>query len=577
MIHKKNIIQFIHRTSLLRNFKSKEESGLALMMTLMLGVVLLAGVSGLLSRQLMSRRLSAKESYQQMAESAANNGLNRILGQLNNPDPELDRGFLFTLDNRENSADANNGFSWELLNTNQAPHFSEVCKDTSIGLPNHPTDEPGHIWPTSEVPLIYSDDSNMRDDGIAKIETFYRLRGYSSPGGSGRSDSGEAKFIIEGLVRRQGAPEETFLARSRLERSLYIQSWVDISRPNDWAILAANHFELGPVQLNSSGLILWHADPQLQNNLRSDCGESSLTSRLNGNDQNTANLATRIWPVVNKKQPPTTIFKIDDSKDTYPGKPGSLRIWRLDDENLMSENCRYRILCQREAKSSIYREPTGLDIRYRRRYVNGRRKLAATIRLREQDICANKTGDCHIYFDRLSLNHSELYIENNKRPVVIHLLGQAANHNLSEDEASLINLGRHARLCGVNKNSSRCNNQPERLIIATDAKHAPDQCNDIGNTINLVGNSLPAAWIIMRQGTVSLNGDTEMNGVIWSHSFCSNNHRLSLNASTSNHGGSHVIQQASSLWGWANKGFSGYGRRITRGIRGTGLDQFQRF
>ena len=60
---------------------------MALVLALLLGMVMMAGVSGLLARQLMSRRLSAKESYQQMAEAAANNGLNRILGT-NNAEPD---------------------------------------------------------------------------------------------------------------------------------------------------------------------------------------------------------------------------------------------------------------------------------------------------------------------------------------------------------------------------------------------------------------------------------------------------------------------------------------------------------
>ncbi|GIR25253.1 MAG: hypothetical protein CM15mP39_10640 [Synechococcus sp.] len=66
---------------------------MALVLALLLGMVMMAGVSGLLARQLMSRRLSAKESYQQMAEAAANNGLNRILGVLNNAEPDQNRGF----------------------------------------------------------------------------------------------------------------------------------------------------------------------------------------------------------------------------------------------------------------------------------------------------------------------------------------------------------------------------------------------------------------------------------------------------------------------------------------------------
>ena len=153
---------------------SAQEHGLTLVMALMLGMVLMTGVSGLLARQLMSRRLSAKESYQQMAEAAANNGLNRILGELNNPAPEQNRGFLFTLDNRENINEPNNGFSWERLNTNQPPDFSEICLNTSIGLPEHQNSKEGSFWPTTEVALENTDSPSMRDDGISKIETFYR-------------------------------------------------------------------------------------------------------------------------------------------------------------------------------------------------------------------------------------------------------------------------------------------------------------------------------------------------------------------------------------------------------------------
>ena len=148
---------------------------MALVLALLLGMVMMAGVSGLLARQLMSRRLSAKESYLQMAEAAANNGLNRILGELNNAEPDQNRGFLFTLDNRENINEPNNGFSWERLNTDKPPAFSELCLDTSIDLPLHPEAKANAIWPTTEVPLNEENSPSMREDGISKIETFYRL------------------------------------------------------------------------------------------------------------------------------------------------------------------------------------------------------------------------------------------------------------------------------------------------------------------------------------------------------------------------------------------------------------------
>ena len=111
----------------------------------------------------------------------------------------------------------------------------------------------------------------------------------------------------------------------------------------------------------------------------------------------------------------------------------------------------------------------------------------------------------------------------------------------------------------------------------TDATEVPDQCETQDHRINLSGNSLPAALILMRQGTVSLQENTQLRGMIWSHSYCSNGHRLGLSAFTNGTSSTNLIKESSKLWEWSKKGFSGYGRRITRGIRGTGLDQFQRF
>ena len=54
-----------------------------MVMALLMGVVLLAGATGLMIRQMMARKLGAAESYSQLAESAALNGLNRIISDLN--------------------------------------------------------------------------------------------------------------------------------------------------------------------------------------------------------------------------------------------------------------------------------------------------------------------------------------------------------------------------------------------------------------------------------------------------------------------------------------------------------------
>ena len=557
---------------------NKQEQGITLVMALMLGVALFTGVSGLLARQLISRRLSAKESYQQMAETAANNGLNRILGELNNPDPGQNRGFLFTLDNRENLNEANNGFHWQRINSNQKPLFSEVCLDTSIGLPQPQNYQRDEFWPTSEVALENTKSPSMRSDGFSKIETFYRLRGYSSPGTSGSTDSGEAKFIIEGLVRRKGESPNSYLARSRLERSLYVQSWVDAQLSNDWAILAAHHFEIGPIELNSSGQVLWHISKENLNEVISQCNSSNLVQSLGGSERNTARLASRIWPVLDQKQPPANIFSINESKDTIPGRPDLIRVWRIDDDYYNpSRSCLWRVLCQRSSQSNTYSTPSNINSRRRWERINGSWQATTTIRLSTNDICAGKTGDCHVFVDRINLSRSKLLIENSSRPVILHLLGPGTGSKTSNDETSAITLRNNSLICGVDINSNTCNQRPERLVIVTEATEAPDQCRSNNHRINLSGNSLPAAILLMRKGTVSLQNDTTLRGMIWSHSFCSNNHRLSISTETQSNTASTLMQKASDLWKWSRKGFSGYGKRITRGIRGTGLDQFQRF
>ena len=557
----------------------QDQEGMALILALLLGMVMMVGVSGLLARQLMSRRLSAKESYQQMAESAANNGLNRILGELNNAEPDQNRGFLFTLDNRENINEPNNGFSWERLNTDNPPPFSELCLDTAIDLPLHPKQQANAVWPTTEVPLNEDDSPSMREDGISKIETFYRLRGYSSPGTSGSTDSGEAKFIIEGIVRRKGADPKSYLARSRLERSLYIQSWVDINRSKDWAVLAATHYELGPIQLNNPGLILWHADPNQASIIQRDCNRTSMIARLGGQGSGTSNLASRIWPVINQKQPPSSIFKTEGAKDVVPGQSSDLRVWRIDDTNINPRgNCWWRALCQRSSRDTSYSTPANIDSRRRWRRVNNQWQPTATIRLKEKDICKGSKGDCHIYVDQINLERSKLFIENGSRPVVVHLLGAAQGQANGQASASgTVSLGANALICGVDAGSTTCNDKPERLIITTAATQAPDRCNTSDHRLVLNGNSLPAAWVLMRQGTVALANNAVLNGMIWTHSFCSNNHRLELNGQRQWSGTDTDLHKAAQLWDWSKKGFAGYGRKTTRGIRGTGLDQFQRF
>ena len=146
----------------------------------------------------------------------------------------------------------------------------------------------------------------MREDGLSKIETFYRLRGYSSPGTSGGNDSGEAKFIIEGIVRRKGADPKSYLARSRLERSLYIQNWVDITQFSGlgrfWLqpITSSGQFN-STIQDSSFGTLI--STRRLQS--RMNATRMRMIKRLGQSSITASDLASRIWPVIdqNSRQP----------------------------------------------------------------------------------------------------------------------------------------------------------------------------------------------------------------------------------------------------------------------------------
>ena len=155
------------------------ERGVVLIMTLLMGVLLSAGVSALLINQLFSRRITSSESYQQMAEAAALNGFNRVLALLNNQSSEAYRGFLYTLNNQENTSAPNNGYAWLNLDDPSTLGLEEVCTDTSIDLPRHPST--GQRWPVDEVPLQGTTSAAQRSDAKGKIKAFYRLRGYASP------------------------------------------------------------------------------------------------------------------------------------------------------------------------------------------------------------------------------------------------------------------------------------------------------------------------------------------------------------------------------------------------------------
>ena len=155
---------------------SKDEQGIAMLLALFMGLILLAGLSGLMARQMASRKFSSAKSYQEMAENAAINGFNRILGEANRDDETKYKGYFLTLRNDEQS------WGWRNPNSAEAnTSLVELCTDTSFSMTADPlSDLTGDAQP---VQLISgsNDIATMRTDGKDDVELWYRLRGYARP------------------------------------------------------------------------------------------------------------------------------------------------------------------------------------------------------------------------------------------------------------------------------------------------------------------------------------------------------------------------------------------------------------
>ena len=573
--------------------RGNDEHGIALVMTMLLGATLLAGVSALMVRQLTARKLVAAESYRQMAETAANNGLNQILSMLNNNNKDEYRGYLLGLSNVEDNGNSHNNFLWKKINTEQSPILHEICTDTSKGLPDH-SGGTNKIWPTDAlVEQTIQGVSSIRDDGKEELNSYYRLRSYKNPPKSDQLDNGEAKFIIEGLVQRKGMAEGQYLARARLERSLKVEAAVLKKREEDWAILFAHNYQLGKTTLNGNGLITWAVPDSEAAMISNDCKTNNLAARISNNSS--AQLQQKIWPVTNQNlqsDSTKTLFELRGNIDRRSHN-SQKRIWRIDDTNSYQtgwNNYSRNSVCKQSRWRGLFpiceRIDDGSDPTLQSDYNSivknvwdfyGRPQQynGWEIVLSQDEFCPGKSGDCHIYIEHLNLETSKLYIENDKRPVILHLTTPSQNSNKPLGSNGTFKLSNTALLCGVNQGQKTCNQKPERLIIVSDhdikSPNKETSCSSPSYPLKVAGSSLPHAFLMLRKGSIELTANTSLNGAIWSHNICANNNALTVSIP------SKFMEKMYSLWDWKNKNFAGLGRSVSRAIRGSGYDTFQRF
>ena len=550
-----------------------DEKGLSMVIALMMGMVLIAGVTGLMLRQLMGRKLGAAESYQQMAETAALNGFNRILGELNADDDAAYKGYLFTLSHHSGDLDGSGSTKWGWNASNKADFpLRELCTDRSQLPDAVPASSSASDPPYVE---LTENTASQRNDGKANIQLQYRLRGYTTTATAENNGLGEGRFQIEGIVVRDGDdPAQGYLARTLLLRSLYVNSIV--AGEGDWAVLAGPNLALGDAEiLNQSGAsgpgkVLLNVNSPDRYASPKGCLPSNLLEDV-GADFNNDNLEGRVIPILKKGLPTQNLWDLGLTQDKQSGSD-TVRIWSFDDTGSL-ESCE-SIACVRDSDTSEASERSDLQ-----------QEGNTTIRLSTDELCQGEGEDCHMFVEHINLTNTRLLIETSaNRPVVVHLEYPGTSTKTPKDPGitGSINLGSGAQLCGVEPGSNTCNGRPEQLIILSGiaAPSGVRSCAMKPESHQYIlafdGDSLPHATVHMVPGFVKAGSSrTSLNGLIWADGICTNAGPFSLITETS--GGSSVVRDLNQQWKWESKNFPGYGQMVTRGVRGTGLDTFRRW
>ena len=584
----------------LKQKKSNEDQGIVMVIALMVGLILIAGATGLVLRQLMARKIGTFDSYQQMAENAAVNGFNRILGTLNSPGNEL--GYLYLLNN-SSIPDPDTGalvedYQWEIVN----PSIDEYCTDTNT-FPDHPSGT-NLLWPTGRtsgspisqtatpVTLNTVDSqgkatSLLRTDGGRGIEPSFRLRSYKLISFDQTSGQGKGVFEVEGIIKRTSANgDKDQVARSLMTR--YLDIYASVDAPKYWAVLAAEQLDLGNTTIHGDGLVAW-----LRSTPPSTC--SNMLSTVMRQDTSATGSDPLIWPM-NRGLPTAVLFQGDKTEDMDPDNSNVRRVWSFDDRSPDASAFRgdcTAIACTREDNGSTYRTPSLLD--------DG--SANNIIKINHDEICTSQPNSnvCHLYVEHMHLNQTKVFIEatganNGIRKIVLHLTLPTSNPEAIGKGGSIVLTG-ESQLCVSadisDTGTPTCSENPEELVIASSEMnsdwYSSTACSDTTNTVSFKGSTLPAAWLAMAHGSVQLSGNTTLKGIIWSRSICTNGHSLDLytssdtNMLTSSSSTIQAIKSASYVydaakaWQWADYGFRGFGKSTLRGLRGDGLDTFQRF
>jgi hypothetical protein len=451
----------------------------------------------------------------------------------------------------------------------------------------------------------------MRNDGGSNdIQVAYRLRSYNTTAAAG---NGEGTFYIEGIVSRG----ETVMARALLRRSLYVSS--KVAGAGDWGVMSGHNLRLNETEINGPGNIFYLTNTPgnyIASQYASGCSDSALLADIGSSNNSLAgkSLDNQVWPInINDKKrgvsgmPPANLFEKEPANDTTNESGGTtIRMWSFDDSapapadrdgdgmnDLQADGITpilYPALpcgeavCVRDAdktdigdygntNSGVFRtsEEEGISIN----------PASSTITLSTNILCKQSNQfDCHVYLDHINLSNKQLHIETtDSRSIVLHL-EQPIAYPSDPKITRAITLSGSAKICSVNPGSSTCNGNPEQLVIMASSGEAPsDSCNTKVRSLSFTDTNLPYALLYLPTGTIRPNNAT-LSGLAWASSICvvdENNNPSSFTLNT-NQSGIPIVQRVNDNWGWLKRfNYPGYGRMVTRAIRGTSLDTFERW
>ena len=540
-----------------------QEQGMALPVALIIGALLLVASAGLLVKLMMLRSAGAAESYKQLAELASGNGLSRVLAKLNDTQT-TDISYLWRLSQDEQLDPVGSPLQqWDLGETAVRPLMEQPCAPLNLTTNTKATLLGGDL----------SNGANLRSDGRPdSVAISYRLRSYSySPGDS------KATFTVEGYATQGSGTNQTVLARSLLTRVLALKRLVRSN--DDWGVIAAKSMALGPSSIAGDGKALWLLDTAGASRfgVAGACNPSSLGSALGSSN---TSLQTKLWPLVGGDFPSPGLFDQLAAIDQVNGSnPSQRRVWNIDDKRPTtctggspSNGGSGEAICTRGESSATW--SSGENAATVRRSGGAGSSISA-ITLHADTICAgtSTTKPCLIWVESIQLrNGATLSIETasnaGARPVVLRLLRPQETINLTS-----------GKLCQADYSASAsspldCSSSPkaENLAIVASNGDSATSCSTATQTLKFGGTSLPAALVLMPQGSVSISSAAAMNGLLWAGTICAT---PGIALSTSNTSGSSIIEAFKGTWKWDNS--LTFGRTITRGVRGTGLDLFRRW